>query len=340
MNVSESQYKNNLLFYTMLKGLIQSKLTNSQNREAYRIAKDNANEDKDVFVSALKKNVFKKQDSKRCDDFFNLLSLINDANFQKWKDFFFFALDFLYIKPLLLEEAKLYASDKYENDISKVKDRLSLLYDSLSLEKPYGTRVISALLIFMISDSARTSELILDESKKKVDSLSAQINYLSATYEINVNNMLMIIMDESINQSITSDAGSSYESRVSDMLLKISKDIKDHVKDKNIESVEYDFTFMLDNKIYGISAKRTLRERYKQNFEDIHTLSVDAVFVITLGIDLNESKLSNILQRHGYYVVVSDEIYQANSYLKKNNRVISSKNFNKEYLIKYLSKYA
>ena len=94
-----------------------------------------------------------------------------------------------------------------------------------------------------------------------------------------------------MNQSIKSDAGSSYESRVYNTLLPIVEDLKGHSHDKNIHSVEYDNTFIFNNKKCGVSAKRTLRERYKQNFEDVSLLEVDYMFVITLGIDLNEEKL-------------------------------------------------
>ena len=88
-----------------------------------------------------------------------------------------------------------------------------------------------------------------------------------------------------------------------------------------------------------MSAKRTLRERYKQNFEDVNQLSVDAMFLVTLGIDLNEEKLNNIMQRHGYFIVISQEVYDSKSYFKKSKRVISSKDFNKETLQKLFSKF-
>ena len=54
---------------------------------------------------------------------------------------------------------------------------------------------------------------------------------------------------------------------------------------------------------------------------------------------LNEEKLNNIMQRHGYYVVVAQEIYDSKQYFKKNGRVISSKNFNKESLKKLFNKF-
>lgn len=48
----------------------------------------------------------------------------------------------------------------------------------------------------------------------------------------------------------------------------------------------------------GVSAKRTLRERYKQNFENNNLLGdVDYMALITLGIDLNNDKMDNILAK-------------------------------------------
>ena len=75
-----------------------------------------------------------------------------------------------------------------------------------------------------------------------------------------------------------------------------------------------------------------LRERYKQNHEDIDILDVDYVFLITLGTDLNKEKLDYVLEKNGIYVVVADEIYQANDYMNKNNRVLSSKDLTREKL--------
>lgn len=77
--------------------------------------------------------------------------------------------------------------------------------------------------------------------------------------------------------------------------------------------------------------KRTLRERYKQNFEDVSLLEVDYMFVITLGIDLNEEKLINILQKENHFVIVSKEQFESKSFLKENSRVISSNNIAQKF---------
>ncbi len=72
------------------------------------------------------------------------------------------------------------------------------------------------------------------------------------------------MFSESINQSIISDSGSNYENRIEIVLSRIGIDFKKRVHDKFDQSTEYDFFFKIDKINYGIGAKRTLRERYKQ----------------------------------------------------------------------------
>ena len=290
------------------------------------------------LIEFLSKNVV-NENVKAYDDYTTLLNLCNEDNITMWKDLVCLSIELLLSKNLILEEAKSYAKIQYNDGLATHKDKLSFGYDMVNLEYPYGQRVISALLVYALTNIERETEFILETSGKSIKQLNNMIRDITNKYNINANNIFMIIMDESINQSIISTAGSSYESRVNSVLLNISDNVHTHAHDKFINSVEYDYTFEIDGKIYGVSAKRTLRERYKQNFEDANQLSVDAMFLVTLGIDLNEEKLNNIMQRHGYYVVVSQELYDSNQYFKKNGRVISSKNFNRENLKKLFNKY-
>ena len=258
-----------------------------------------------------------------------LLNLANNDNYMMWKDLLLVSIELLLTKDLILEESKSYARIKYKEKIDKIKDKLSLEYDMSNLEYPYGQRVISSLLVYTLTNIDRETEFILETSKSTIKVLNDKLKNIVDKYNININNMFMIIIDESINQSIKSDAGQSYENRVHSLLLNISDKVENHSHDDMISSVEYDFTFYIDGKKYGVSAKRTLRERYKQNFEDVDFLTVDAMFLITLGIDLNEDKLNNILQKNGQFVIVADEVYEAKDYLKNNSRVLSSKNITK-----------
>lgn len=90
----------------------------------------------------------------------------------------------------------------------------------------------------------------------------------------------------------------------------------------------------MNNIKVGASVKRTLRERYKQNFEDLSNLDVDYMILVTLGTDLNEDKLKNILQRDKIFIIVAKEVYESKVFLKNSNRVISSEKIDKETFIK------
>lgn len=124
-------------------------------------------------------------------------------------------------------------------------------------------------------------------------------------------------MKVSINQSITSDSGSNYEDRITTVLTKIGINPEDISKkhDEEDASTEYDFFFYLQGKSYGISAKRTLRERYKQFIKTAHTGRIDIMIEITIGLDLNKTKAETI-RSHGVYIFVSDEVYTQREDLK------------------------
>lgn len=332
MTITHDVYMNNLLFYTVLKGLVQCKLSSHQLSQLKELILENGELDNVSMISFLNNKVV-KESVKAYENYINMLNLCTSKNYQMWKDLMVLALELLLIKPLILEESKVYANKKYEHDVSAIKDKLSLQYDIVNLEKPYGQRVINALLVYMVTYQDRENEFILEQTETTVKQINDLIKVNKEKYGICTDNIFMIIMDESTNQSIISLAGGSYEDRVESVVRKISDNVIDHVTDSNIPSVEYDFVFEFNNKRYGVSAKRTLRERYKQNFEDVNTLSVDGVFIVTLGIDVNADKLTNILQRNGYFIVVAQELYERYSYFKGHGRrVISSSKFTREGL--------
>lgn len=337
MNITEKEYRNNLLFYTILKDLLKCQLSEKK----LMILQESIEQNNNLSCKKMKQllsNDIVKESTRAYDDLMILLNLANNGNYNMWKELLLVSIELLLTKDLILEESKSYARVKYKEKIEKIKDKLSLEYDMSNLEYPYGQRVISSLLVFALTNIDRETEFILETSKNAIKVLNNNLKNIVQKYSININNMFMIIIDESINQSIKSDAGQSYENRVHSLLLNISDKVENHSHDDMISSVEYDFIFYIDGKKYGVSAKRTLRERYKQNFEDVDFLTVDAMFLITLGIDLNEDKLNNILQKNGQFVIVADEIYETKDYLKNNPRVLSSKNITKD-VIKNLIKY-
>lgn len=140
------------------------------------------------------------------------------------------------------------------------------------------------------------------------------------------NQIFMLIFNESINQSIISDSGSNYEDRIIQVLSKIGINEDDITKkhDEDDSSTEFDFFFTLKNKTYGIGAKRTLRERYKQFIKTAQMTDIDFMIEITLGTDLTETKVQAI-RKHNVFLFVSDEIYDEHAYLQKISGVYPSR---------------
>ena len=136
----------------------------------------------------------------------------------------------------------------------------------------------------------------------------------------------MLMFSESVNQSIISDSGSNYEDRILSVLRRIGlkqEEIK-KIHDNDDKSTEFDFFFELDGVVYGIGAKRTLRERYKQFIKTAQMSKIEVMIEITLGTDLTEEKVKSI-RNHNVVLFVADEVYQNSSYLKIIDGVYSSK---------------
>lgn len=96
---------------------------------------------------------------------------------------------------------------------------------------------------------------------------------------------------------------------------------KEH--DKDDSSTEFDFFFELNQKTYGIGAKRTLRERYKQFIKTAQMTQIDVMIEITLGVDLTEEKVKSI-RNHNLFLFVADEIYCEYAYLQQFDGVYPS----------------
>ena len=139
------------------------------------------------------------------------------------------------------------------------------------------------------------------------------------------------MFSESINQSIISDSGSNYEDRILSVLSSIGIEKIEKTHDKDHSSTEFDFFFELKNKTYGIGAKRTLRERYKQFIKTAQMTEIDVMIEITLGIDLTEEKVKAI-RNHHVVLFIAHEVYSANKYLQDIEGVYSSNELTVETL--------
>ncbi|WP_218563641.1 hypothetical protein [Moraxella ovis] len=174
--------------------------------------------------------------------------------------------------------------------------------------------------------SKTTDEFIL--------SLSKQSQELQK-FGLEPNQIFMIVFAESINQSITSHSGTDYENRILSVLigLGVDKNAIKKVHDNADKSTEFDLFFELNGKSYGIGAKRTLRERYKQFIKTAQMTPIDVMIEITLGTDLTQEKAKSITN-HDVYLFVADEVYQANVYLQEMDMVYSCQELSLDLLRK------
>jgi hypothetical protein len=133
-------------------------------------------------------------------------------------EIFIFSIKVFFIKSLLAKEVK--TKTLFDSTVLKNIDSLSLKYDIFSRSKPYQTRVNSVLI---------SLEFFNNLNKNKYENNNKSIIYFDKLKEefvtltkkgLEVNSIFLLILNESINQGITSDAGSNYESRVLTHLVK------------------------------------------------------------------------------------------------------------------------
>lgn len=244
---------------------------------------------------------------------------------------FLFSLKLYLIKDLLLEEAKI----KRASDLEKLNqlNPLSLEYDKITVFNPYSTRVTGALLSLAFFDGLQTG-FLSQNSDDFMRNLAENAQDL-IQQGIEPNQIFMLIFNESLNQSITSNSGSDYENRIKSVLLNLGLP-ENHIHkthDKADSSTEFDLFFEFEGKTFGISAKRTLRERYKQFIKTAQMSHIDVMMEITLGTDLTIEKAKSIV-KHGVILLVADEIYQSQMDLQKINGVYSCNELNLNLLQK------
>ena len=325
LNIDKSKFDINLKFYFFLKYLVKTNLSDNQSNEILRIcilnSKVNFKATITKIITYIENKI--KTGSKKQKLIFETINEINTDTDLK---LFIFSLKLFVIKDLLLQEAKL----KDLLDISKLEDLdpLSLEYDKITIYSPYSTRVNGALLSLIFFDKLDNKEtnFISQEAENFIKNLSKFAIELK-NKGIESNQIFMLMFSESINQSIISDSGLNYEDRILSVLTSIgineNKIKKTH--DKNDSSTEFDFFFELKNKTYGIGAKRTLRERYKQFIKTAQMTTIDVMIEITLGVDLTQEKVKAI-RNHNIFLFVSNEVYTSCQYLQDIDGVYSSKN--------------
>lgn len=325
LQIEKSKFDINLKFYFILKYLLKASLNDKDIKkiiEIYSLYKGLFL--KNALLSNMDNLYGKSKSGLKKKNF--LTDILDLFKTDLDSELFIFGLKLIAIKPLLLEEAK--TRDLLDTSKLPTLNPLSLAYDKITLFSPYSTRVSGALLSLIFFDKLENKDTVFISSDtteflKELSKDAIKLKKLG----IEPNQIFMLMFSESINQSIISDSGSNYEDRILSVLIAIGIDKNKIVKthDKDDSSTEFDFFFELDGKTYGIGAKRTLRERYKQFIKTAQMTKIDVMIEITLGIDLTEEKVKAI-RNHNVFLFISDEVYSSNQYLQNISGVYSSKN--------------
>lgn len=325
--IKQNYLDNNVKFYLFLKQIVQSQVSKS---DVKKILKEyslfSATHDITSFKESII-SIFSKQETKKSKDILDTLSEIFIVlQTQLDLEIFIFSLKLYLIKDDLLTHAKSKSDDK-----STQHHLLSLAYDKSNILIPYTTRVYGTLSLLDLFNQLKRKK---KHTNNSMNELANEYNNLTKN-RIEINQIFMLLFNESLNQSIKKNSGLDYEERILSVLIDLG--IKENnikkVHDDTDKSTEFDFFFELNNKTYGIGAKRTLRERYKQFIKTAQMSPIDVMIEITLGTDLTEEKAKSIIQ-HGIYLFVADEIYQAHKYLQEMDKVFSCNDLTLETLSK------
>jgi hypothetical protein len=313
IKIKESVFDINLVFYNFLKKITQAKFTDNQVSDLLSIyfsnSKENVETLKELFYDYIETKIGRA-------DLSHISDVISEIT-EDTIDIFLFSLKLNLIKDLLLQEAKIAQTIKTQE--LEGLNQLSMAYDKVSTQVAYATRISGALLSLLFFEKLEKGEtnFISDSTEAFLKSLVKKYTELSKK-GVEPNQIFMLLFSESINQSIISSAGTSYEDRIKNILIAMG------IPNENIEkthdnvdtSTEFDFFFEHKKRQYGIGAKRTLRERYKQFIKTVQMSKLDVMIEITLGTDLREN-IAKAIRAHGVYLFVADEVYEAKEYLQK-----------------------
>lgn len=297
----------NIYFYSLLKILLQIKPDFSIKGEITNINQQVRNSGKSELILKWK-------------------------NLQAQKEFntlFPLAYQLMTFKEWVIKRTKEYLEEyKLPDLFPLIDDKLSLTYDDLNLTFPYSYRTLSNLILSNGKRQVFNGDEFWQVISKEKEEIFNNNNLKEKLIQEGIHGLplVSVIIDESINQSIRSSAGADYHSRIKETFNKFDnwKLITEKKQDAKKKGIEYDFIYSYKEKKIGISAKRTLRERWKQNWADCFELEVDLMLLINLGTDLNENKLETILGNQGWYVIVAYEVYEKKDYFQNNSKVFAS----------------
>ena len=122
MNITENEYRNNLLFYTTLKDLLKCQLNEKKLMTLEETIEQNSNLSCKKMKQLLSTGIV-KENTKVYDDLMILLNLANNDNYIMWKDLLLVSIELLLTKDLILEESTSYARIKYKEIFRWYKKR-------------------------------------------------------------------------------------------------------------------------------------------------------------------------------------------------------------------------
>ena len=164
----EFSFKNSLLFYTILKTLVQCKLSEIKLIRLQEIVNSNQLQKindvlkiKKFFMSLT--DVVNFEQATR-SSYETLINTLNEQNAECRKCCIDFAVDLLLLKDLILQESKTYINNQLKKKVNNIVDKLSMQYDISNIEIPYGLRVVSSLMCYALTDISRDREFILSNT--------------------------------------------------------------------------------------------------------------------------------------------------------------------------------
>lgn len=311
LTVSQEKLDNNYLLYYYLKTL--NSVLSVPTLVKFQEILGRYAEDSDITM--VRTMLQEAANNKRArEKYFALCQLLASLTLPHHLTILAFSLKLIQLRPYLLEKAKLVQSaelfDKHSHH------PLSLAADSEGTRQAFYMRVHGALLALLFSQEIEQSNTAILQSISNNFQVQLVHDYHQLqALGVEANQMFMLMFSESMSQSIKSLAGSSFEEKIKQLLQSQGiQDIK-KIHDAEDASTEYDFFFQHKGIRYGLGAKRTLRERYKQFIKTARHSHIDVMVEVTLGLDLRENT-AQIIRDYGVYLFVADEVYQHYSYLE------------------------
>ncbi len=190
----------NLYFYKILKTLVQTHLTEMQLiKLQIVVSKNKKNYNTDEMQEFLLNAGIVKENTSKYEDYQKLINLINPDNYDAWTSMLDIGIDLILFKNLILEEAKIYIINKNKEIEKKMDNKLSLAYNTSKLCMSYNQKVMSSLSSYTLTNTERETMFIMSTSNKTIKEIQHKLKYIANNYNINCNNIMPLIVNESTN---------------------------------------------------------------------------------------------------------------------------------------------